>query len=224
MGVIVLAENKGDQVAVFAEDGQGVELVIPDDVVGSLQAGAFGGRDDLFGRSHELGNRGGGIHAADAVITAGDNAQELAGAGAVISDGHGGVASTFLHHENICQGVVQAEVGVTGDKAGLVCLHLADHLSLLFNGLGDEDKGNTALFGKANTHLLTRDGLHNSRNHGDIHSQGTLFLTFAVLHNGSLQRNVGGDAVSRGVTGDKQILAEGTGGFREEISHNAPHS
>ena len=45
---VVLAEDEVHQVAVLVHDGQGVELVLPDDVVGLLQGGAGRGRDELL--------------------------------------------------------------------------------------------------------------------------------------------------------------------------------
>ena len=54
---VVLAEDEVEQVTLLVDDGQGVELVIPDDVVGLLQGGRGGGGDELFARGHELAHR-----------------------------------------------------------------------------------------------------------------------------------------------------------------------
>ena len=48
--VIVLAEDEGDELALLRHDGERVQLVIPDDVVGLLEAGALGGGDELLDR------------------------------------------------------------------------------------------------------------------------------------------------------------------------------
>ena len=42
-------------------------------------------------------------------------------------------------------------------------------------------KGNAALLGKGNGELLAGNGLHDSRNHGDVHGQGAGFFALAVL-------------------------------------------
>ena len=96
VGIVVLAEHKAHQMAVGRHDGQGVELVVPDDVVGGFQTGALRGGDDLLHRGHKFADRSGGVHAADPVIPAGDQAQQLSGTGAVVSDSHGGVAGPLL--------------------------------------------------------------------------------------------------------------------------------
>ena len=194
VGVIVLAEHEADQMAVRRQDRQGVELVIPDDVVCSLQAGALRGGDDLLRRSHELLDRCGRVHAADPVVPAGDQAQQLAGAGAVVGHRHGGVAGAFLQGQHVRQGVLQTQIGITGDKASLVVFHLPHHLRLLIDGLGDIDEGDAALSGQGDAHFLTGDRLHDGGDHGHIHGEGGL-LSPAVLHHRRLERDVGGDAL-----------------------------
>ena len=219
VGVIVLAEHEGHQMTVCRDDGQRVELVVPDDVVGAFQAGALRGGDDLLHRRHEGLHPGGGVHAADPVIPAGHKAQQLAGAGAVVGDSHGGVAGALFQRQHVCQGVANAQVGIAGDEAGLVIFHLAHHLRLLLNGLGDIDEGDAALPGQGDAHVLAGDGLHDGGDHGDVHGQGA-GLTLAVADHRRLQRDVGGDALGRGVAGDQQIFTEGAGGFLEKICHS----
>ena len=220
MGVIVLAEHEAHQVSVRGDDGQGVELMVPDDVVGGLQAGALRRGDQLVRRGHEVPDRRGRVHAADPVIPAGDQAQQLAGAGAVVGDRHGGVAGPFLQGQHVCQGVAGAEVGVAGDEARLVVLHLPHHLRLLFDGLGDVDEGDAALFCQGDAHLLPGHRLHDGGDHGHVHGEGRL-LAPAGFHHRGLEGDVGGDALRGGVAGHQQVLAEGPGGFREKICHGA---
>ena len=220
VGVIVLAEHEAHQMAVVGDDGQGVELVVPDDVVGHLQAGALGGEDELFHRGHELADGGGGIHAADTVVPAGDQAQQLAGAGAVVGDGHGGVAGALLESQHIGQRVAHTQVGVTGDEAGLVVFHLADHFGLLGNGLGDIDEGDAALTGQTNAHFFTGHGLHDGRNHGHVHGQGALLALLELDHR-RLEGDVGGDALGGRVAGHQQVFTESMGRFTEIICHEA---
>ena len=86
---VVLAENEVKQSACGVNYGQGIELVIPDNIVCFLERGALGSGDELFKRSHELGNACGKLHAGNAVIAAGDDTEKLAGSGSVLGDGHG---------------------------------------------------------------------------------------------------------------------------------------
>ena len=74
MGVVVLPEDEADQMPVLGDDGQGVELPVPDDVIGLLQAGALRGVDELVEGGHEVRDGGGGVQAADPVVPAGDEA------------------------------------------------------------------------------------------------------------------------------------------------------
>ena len=218
VGVIVLPEDEADQMAVGGEDRQRVELVLPNDVVCGLQGGALRRIDDLLSRGHEGLHLGGGVHAADPVIPAADQAQELAGAGAVVRDGHGGVAGALLQSQHVRQGIAQAKVGVAGDKAGLVVLHPADHVGLLLNGLGNIDEGDAALLGQGDAHLLAGDGLHDCGDHRHVHGQGALFALFELHHRG-LQGDIGRDALGGRVARHQQVLAEGAGGFIEIICH-----
>ena len=128
------------------------------------------------------------------------------------------MAGALLEGQHVGQSVAHTQVGVADHKAGLVVFHLADHLGLLVNGLGDIDEGDAALAGQANAHLLTGDGLHDGGDHGDVHGQGG-GLSLAELHHRRLQRDVGGNAFGGRITGDQQILTEGTGRLFEKVGH-----
>ncbi len=62
------------------------------------------------------------VIAGEAVVTAGDDAHELAVRGAVVGDGHGGVAGALLQLHDLLQGHVGSKVGVALDEASLVVL------------------------------------------------------------------------------------------------------
>ncbi|MPM87588.1 hypothetical protein SDC9_134688 [bioreactor metagenome] len=174
MGVVILAEDEGNQRPLSGDDGQGVELVVPDQVVGLLQAGALRGEDQLFHGGHKGRYLLRAVHAADTVIPAGDKAHKPAGAGAVLGHGHGGVARFFLQGQHVGKRAVGPEVGVADHKARLVALYPADHLGLPVNGLGHVDKSHAALPGKGNAHLLPGDGLNHRGNHGDVGGKSRL--------------------------------------------------
>ena len=220
MGVIVLAEHEAHQMAVLGDDGQSIQLVVPNDIVGGLQTGALGSGDDLLHRGHELGDLGGGVHAADTVVPAGHQAQQLAGAGAVVGDGHGGVAGALFQRQHVGQSVGQAQVGIAEHETGLVVFHLADHLGLLLNGLGDIDESDAALLRQSDAHLFAGHRLHDGGDHGDIHGQRAFLALFELDHRG-LQGYIGGDAVLVRIAWHQQVLAEGAGGFLKIICHEA---
>ena len=50
VGGVVLAEHEIQQVVILVHDGQAVELVLPDDVVGFLQGSVRRGGDQLLSR------------------------------------------------------------------------------------------------------------------------------------------------------------------------------
>ena len=70
---VVLAENEVHELALIVDDGQRVELVIPNDIVCFFKRGVLGSGDELGKRGHELTDLGRDIHAADTVVTAGND-------------------------------------------------------------------------------------------------------------------------------------------------------
>ena len=182
VGIIVLAEHKAHQPPLCGNDGQGVQLVIPDDIVSRFQAGSLRRGDNLLHRGHELRHAGGGIHTANPVVTAGDQAQQLPGAGAVLRDSHGGMAGFLLQGQHIRQRIRYPEVGIADHEPGFVILHLPNHGRLRLNGLGHIDKSDAALFSQRNAHLLAGHSLHHGGNHGYVHRQGTFLALFEPHH------------------------------------------
>jgi len=83
----------------------------------------------------------------------------------------------------------------------------------------DVNERNAALLGKGNGELLTGNGLHDSRNHGDVHGQGAGFFALAVLDQRGFEADSRGDILCRGIAGDQQIFTESAGRFFIEISH-----
>ena len=77
-----------------------------------LEAGICRSGDQLVKRSHELLNLNAALHAGNAVVAAGDNAEQLAVSGAVIGNSHGGVTGALLQLENLLKGGVRLYVGV----------------------------------------------------------------------------------------------------------------
>lgn len=76
MGGVVLAEHEIQQAAVGVQNGQGVELMLPDDVVCFLQRRLRRRGDELFQRRHERADLLAAVHAGDAVIAARNDAEQ----------------------------------------------------------------------------------------------------------------------------------------------------
>ena len=218
MLIVVLTEYERNQMTLSVHDGERVELVIPDDVVGVLQSRALGCGDQLVEGSHEGLDLLIHFHAADAVVAAGDDTQQLTGSGAVIGNGDGGMTVFLLERDNVCQGLIGTDIGVGYDKAGLVFFDTANHLSLLLDRLRAVNEGNTALLGKGNRHLVIGNGLHDCGNQRDIHRDRRL-LALLEFDQRSLQGDVRGNVLSTGITGNQQILRKGMGGCVKIVSH-----
>ena len=178
MAVVVLAEDDAHEVVVVVDDGQGVELVVPDDVVGNLEANVLVAHDELLTRGHELGDLLLVVIAAGAVVTAGDDTQELALGGAVVGDRHSGVAGLLLELDDLLHGHVGGQRGIGLNEASLVILDGLDHGGLGLGGLRTVDEGQAALGSERDTHVDARDGLHDGGNHGDV--QGDCRLLTAL--------------------------------------------
>ena len=61
-------------------------------------------------------------------------------------------------------------------------------------------------------------GLHDGRDHGDVHGEGA-FLPLAEPHDGGSQADVGGNAVCGGIAGNQQVFTKGVGGFFKIVCH-----
>ena len=69
MEIVVLAENETYETAFLIYDGELVDLVVPDDVIGFLEGCAFGCGNEFIYRGHELSYLGIEGHSADTVVT-----------------------------------------------------------------------------------------------------------------------------------------------------------
>ena len=206
---------------VVIDDRKGIELLVPDEVVGVLEGDGLVAHDELGARGHELGDLLGVVITAGTVVAAGDDAEELAAGGAVVGDGHGGVAGLVLEGDDLLHRHVGGEGGVGLDETSLVVLDGLDHGRLVLGGLRAVDEGDAAFGGKGDAHVDTGDGLHDGGDHGDV--EGDLGLLAAlVADKRRLQRDVGRDALRGGVARDQQILGKRMGLTWEERCHDAP--
>lgn len=178
MAVVVLAEDDAHQVIVVVDDGQCVELVVPDDVVSNLEADVLVTHDELLTRGHKPGDLRLVVIAAGTIVTAGDDAQELTLGSAVVGDRHGGVTGLLLELDDLLHGHVGGQRGIGLNEAGLVILDSLDHSGLGLGTLGTVNEGQATLGSERDTHVDARDGLHNGGNHGDV--QGDCRLLTAL--------------------------------------------
>lgn len=120
--IVVLAEDEADEPVVLVHDGERVELMVPDNIIGFLERGAVGCRDQLFAGGHEGFHAVVRAHAADAVIPARHDAEQLAVRRAVTRDRNGAVSRACLKREYVGKRRVGTDIGVTADKARLETL------------------------------------------------------------------------------------------------------
>ena len=178
MAVVVLAEHNAHEVIVIVDDGQGVELIVPDDVVGNLKADVLVAHDELLTRGHELGDLRLVVITAGAIVTAGNDAQKLTLGGAVVGDRHSRVTGLLLELDDLLHGHVGGQRGIGLNETGLVILDGLDHGGLGLGALGTVNEGQAALGSERDTHVDARDGLHDGGNHGDV--QGDCRLLTAL--------------------------------------------
>ena len=203
---------------VFIHDGQRVELVLPDEVVGNLKGGAVLGADGLVGRSHEILDLAVTGIARHAVIAGGNDAAELAVRGAVLGDGHGGVAGAVEQLEDLGERHVGGKGGVRDDEARLIRLDLTNHRGLVVGALGAVDKRDAAFLSKRDGELGTGYRLHDGRDHRNVEGDRRLLAALELAERG-LQGDVGGDVLRRGITRNEQVLREGVRFSLEERCH-----
>ncbi len=193
VGVVVLAEYHVNEALILINDRQCIQLVIPNDVVCFLERGLLRRGNQLFKRSHELADTGRTIHAADAVVTAGDNAQQLAVGRAVSGDSHGGMAGARLELQHIGERLFRLDVGIADNKACLVALDAGNHRSFRFNALGAVDERHAAFLGQCDCHGIIGNRLHDCRNHRDIDGDRAFLFALAEFHNRCFQTDIGGN-------------------------------
>ena len=218
MTFVVLAKNKITESSVVVDDRQRVELVVPDDIVGLLQGGAFLCPDQLIIGRHELAHGSGQFHPADAVVPAGHNADQLSVRCTVFRHSHGRMAGFLLQGKDIAKRRIRAEVGIAADEPGFVALGTPHHGRLILYRLRAIDKRNAALGRQRNGKAVTGNGLHDGRNHRDVHGDSR-FLSPAEADQRGFQRYILRNAFGGGITGNKQILIKRMCGFVDNSRH-----
>ncbi|MPM45247.1 hypothetical protein SDC9_91933 [bioreactor metagenome] len=218
MGVIVLAEDEGDHVALPGNDRQGVEFVLPDDVVRFGKRDAFRAVDQPSNGRHETGNRRRGIHAARAIVPAGDNAEELAIRRAVFGHRNGGMSGFRFQRHDVRHRVLRGDVAVALHKAGLGFFNRPHHGGLRLDGLGYKEEGDAAFTRESGGEFFAGNGLHHGGDERDTHVQRALFadaeLADRCLEGHVLRRTRGG-----GIARHQQVFGKRVRRFVKIIGH-----
>ena len=76
---------------------------------------------------------------------------------------------------------VRADVGIADDKARLIALDAGDHRGLALDGLRAVDKGNAALLGQGDGHLVVGNRLHDGGDQRDVRMDRAGLLALAEL-------------------------------------------
>ena len=213
VGRVVFAKDKIGKGAVIVDNGKGVEFVFPDDVVGFLEGSADGREDDfVFGR-HKFADFRGRVHAADAVITAGDNAEKLSVGCAVAGHGDSRVTGLVFEIQDVLHGVVGRNIGIRRNKTGFIGFDPSDHFRLVGNGLGTVNERDAAFRRQSDGHFFAGDRLHNGRRHRNVHGKRGFFFAFSKFANRCFKADVAGDAFRGRITGNEQIFVKSSGRF-----------
>ena len=189
----VLDGDEALEVVLIVHDGQLLDLVAAQDLLGLLQRDALPGGDQVVPGHHvvhQLAHVGLKLH-----VAVGDNTDELA----VLADGHAGDA--VLGHElvGLRQRMAGGQPEGVGDDAVLAAL---DHVHLL--GLGADghifmNDADAALTGDGDGHAVLGDGIHGGAHQGDVKPDPAGEL--------GMQIDVCGQDVALG--GDEQHVVEG---------------
>ena len=166
----VLDGDEALQTEVLVHDGQLLDLVLAEDLLGLGQGGALGGGDQVF-----LGH-----HVVDELVHVG---LELH-----VADGHAGDAELGHQLVRLGQGVAGSQPEGVGDDPVLGALHHVHLFGLLADRHIFMDDANAALPGDGDGHAVLGDGIHGGADQGDIQPD--------LLRQLGVQVHVGGQHVA----------------------------
>ena len=186
---VVLAEDKIAEPVLIVNDGERVQLIVPDYIICLFERGVRRRGDKACAGRHELRHLEIGGHTGYAVVSSGNDTEQVAVVRTVVGDGDSTVTVAFDKREHISQRIIGGKVGVAYNKACLVALYARYHGSLILNALRTVDKGHSSLTCERYCHPVIGYRLHHSRHKRYVEIYIGLF-TAAVLYERRSERYV----------------------------------
>ena len=219
MRIVVFSENKIFHLAVFGNNRQRIQFVIPDNIVRFFQRNAFLRRYEAIERRHEILHFRGGIHTAHAVIAAGDNPHQFSFRRTVVGNRHGGMSRFFFQRNDVGKSIFGRNVGIAGNETRFIILRAGNHCRLVSHRLRTVNKRYAAFRRQRDRHFIARNGLHDRGDHRYIHRNFRLFAFFE-FYKRRFQRNVCGNRFRRRITGDQKVFVKGMRRFVDVLRHD----
>ena len=135
MRIVVLTENETVKAAVFIQNRKGIDLIIPDNIIGFGKCDAKPGSDQLFKRRHKIGNLLAAVHTAHTVITARYDPHQFPVRCTVLCNRHGRMPRLCLQRKDIRQRIHRSQIGIAEYEPRLLCLYTGHHRRLILRRL-----------------------------------------------------------------------------------------
>ena len=124
-----------------------------------------------------------------------------------------------LHGEQLFQGGGGFYIRVAANESGFMRLGFGDHRRLVFDGLGTEHEGESALTRERNGQLGSGNGLHACGHNGNVELETASLSAFeSGDRNG--QGCVAGDVLSAGQSRQEEVFSECAGGIGKYSGHD----
>ena len=120
MRIVVLTEDEETEIALLIHEGEGIDLIIPNDIIRLAERRILARGDELFEESHKGGDGSVGRGMSHAIVAARHDADQLAERRAVLGHSHRAVSRFLLEREDVGEGGRGHQVGIADDKALLV--------------------------------------------------------------------------------------------------------
>ena len=189
MRIVVLTENETVKASIFIQNRKGIDLIIPDNIIGFGKCDAEPGSDQLFKRRHKIGNLLAAVHTAHTVITARYDPHQFPVRCTVLCNRHGRMPRLCLQRKDIRQRIHRSQIGITEYEPRLLCLYTGHHRRLILWRLRAVNKRNTAVTRQFYLQPFNGNRLHDGGHHGNRQLNSGL-LSFFELHQRRLKRNI----------------------------------
>ena len=189
MRIVVLTENETVKASIFIQNRKGIDLIIPDNIIGFGKCDAEPGSDQLFKRRHKIGNLLAAVHTAHTVITARYDPHQFPVRCTVLCNRHRGMPRLFLQRKDIRQRIHRSQIGIAEYEPRFLRLHTSHHRRFVLRRLRTVNKRNAAVTRQFYRQPLTGNRLHDGGHHGNRQLNSGL-LSFFELHQRRLKRNI----------------------------------